>query len=316
MDLKPGARDAAWMGVGAVVLIAALAVMQRYQVGWNPSRELESRARRLELVERMRASLASASEAEKSAVLAETDQESKSFADQARGATSEVERLRKALEDDLSRGAVPREKELLAGFSRAFADFQAVDGELLALAVRNSNVKAFALAFGPAAEASQETDAALSRFLSRHRAAPQWILLGAAGARAAALRLQARLAPHIAEQSDLKMTEMEALMQKDDRAVLEPLDALAAQPELRADPDLAAARSSYARFGDLRVQILALSRENTNVRSLEISLNRKRRVTSVCQEALSALQQEIAREPVHAAPANPRQLFPEAPAPR
>ena len=85
-------------------------------------------------------------------------------------------------------------------------------------------------------------------------------------------------------------------------------DGLAAQPGLRADPDLAAARSSYARFTEMRTQILALSRENTNVRSLAISLDQKRKAMWMCQDALHALQQEIAGEPTPIAPANPRSM--------
>ena len=311
MEVKPGVRDFLWMGAGAAVLLVVLLVMQSYQSGRSPAQRLELKARRVDLVERMRYSLAAASEAEKSAVLAVTDQDSQAFADQASAATAEVERLRKALGELLASGASQKEKELLARFSEVFTDFQRVDRDLLALAVKNTNLKAFALAFGPAAQASQEMDSALSRFLPRHAKSPQKMLLLAARAQAAALRLETRLAPHIAEESDQKMDAMEALMESDDREVRASLDGLDAQPELRGDPDLATVRSSYARFSELRVQILALSRENTNVRSLAISLNQKRKVMSVCQDALYALQHEIAEELTPVAPSNPRQLSSE-----
>ena len=104
---------------------------------------------------------------------------------------------------------------------------------------------------------------------------------------------------------------MEALMAKDDREVRAAFDALAALPGLGPDPDLASARSSYERFSALRAQILGLSRENTNVRSLSISLNQKRTVTAVCQEALSALRREVAAEPDPVVPSNPRHLSAE-----
>ena len=311
MEVKPGVRDFLWMGAGAAVLLVVLLVMQSYQGGRSPAQRLELKARRVDLVERMRYSLAAASEAEKSAVLAVTDHESQAFADQASAATAEVERLRKTLGELLAAGASQKEKELLARFSEVFTDFQRVDRDLLALAVKNTNLKAFALAFGPAAQASQEMDSALSRFLPRHAKSPQKMLLLAARAQAAALRLETRLAPHIAEESDQKMDAMEALMESDDREVRASLDGLDAQPELRGDPDLATVRSSYARFSELRVQILALSRENTNVRSLAISLNQKRKVMSVCQDALYALQHEIAEELTPVAPSNPRQLSSE-----
>jgi Four helix bundle sensory module for signal transduction len=311
VEVKPGARDLLWMGAGAAALLVVLLVLQYYRGGQSPAQRLELKARRVELVEHIRYSLAAASEAEKSAVLAVTDQDSQAFADQAGAATAEVERLRKMLAGLLVSGASQKEKELLATFSEAFTNYQRVDRDLLALAVKNTNVKAFALAFGPAAQASKETDSALSRFQAMHATSPQKVLLRAASAQAATLRLETRLAPHIAEESDQKMDELEALMANDDREVRAALDGLNAQPGLRADPDLATARSSYARFSELRVQILGLSRENTNVRSLAISLNQKRKVMTVCQDALYALQREIAEEPAPVAPSNPRHLSSE-----
>jgi hypothetical protein len=197
---------------------------------------------------------------------------------------------------------------LLASFSRGFANFLRIDRDLLALTGKNTNIKAFALAFGPAAQAVQEIDSALSRFLAKHATSPQSTLLLAAGAQAAVLRIETRLAPHIAEQSDPRMDEMEALMDKDDRQVRAGLDGLAAQPDLRADSDVASARAGYARFSELRTQILALSRQNTNVRSLAMSLDQKRNAMFVCQDALYALQQQIAAEPIPKAPSNPRRL--------
>jgi hypothetical protein len=289
-----------------MLLLALLAL--HYQGQRSPDRQIELKARKVDLVERMRYSLAAASEAEKSAVLAVTDQDSQAFADQTRAATAEVERLRTTLGEMLADGAGQREKEQLAVFSECFADYQRIDRDLLALAVKNTNIKAFALAFGPAAEAAKEAESALARFLARHVVSPQKMLLVAAGAQAAVLRLETRLAPHIAEQSDQKMDELEALMAKDDREVRAALDNLAAQPALRADPDLATARASYARFSEFRTQILTLSRENTNVRSLAMSLDQKRKAMLMCQDALYALQQEIAGEPAPVTPYNPRKL--------
>ncbi len=315
MELKSGFRDLLLVGSGAAVLLVLVLLALHYQSAWNSAQRLELKARKVELVERMRYSLAAASEAEKSAVLAVTDEDSQAFADQAGAATAEVERLRKVLGEILAAGANQKEKELLVSFSADFTNFQRIDRDLLALAVKNTNVKAFALAIGPAAQEANETDSALSRFLAKHATLPQRILLLAAGAQAAGLRLETRLAPHIAEQSDRKMDELEALMAKDDREVRAALDGLAAQPELRADPDLATARSSYARFSEVRTQILALSRENTNVRSLAISLDQKRKAMSVCQDALYALQQAIAEEPTPVAPSRPRQLGGPPPAP-
>ena len=312
--MKPAVSDLLRMGAGATAMLVLVLLVLHYQSERSPAQQIERKARKVDLVERMRYSLAAASEAEKSAVMAVTDQDSQAFADQARAATAEVERLHTTLGESLASATGQKEKELLARFSACFADYQRIDRDLLALAVKNTNIKAFALAFGPAAQSAQETDSALARFLVKHVASPQKLLL-AAGVQAAVLRLETRLAPHIAEQSDEKMDELEALMAKDDRDVRAAFDGLAAQPELRPDSDLATARASYARFHEVRAQILALSRENTNVRSLAISLDQKRKTMLMCQDALYALQQEIAGEPTPVTPTNPRKLKAESPNP-
>jgi hypothetical protein len=252
----------------------------------------------------MRLTLALASEAEKSAVLAITDQDSRAFAEQARAATAEVDRERKDLGELLMAGGTQGEKDLLAQFSKAFTDFQRIDNDLLSLAVKNTNIKAYGLAFGPAADALKGMDTALSRLVAKSAGSPEArnLALLAFGAQTAALRIETLLAPHIAEESDEKMDKLEALMTKEDQQVRKDLDALAALQELRGDPDLETAASDYARFSEVRARILSLSRENTNVRSLAISLGQKNKVLFLCQGVLSALQEAILEEPI----ANPR----------
>ncbi len=155
-------------------------------------------------------------------------------------------------------------------------------------------------------------DTALSRIVTKSAAATEArnIALLAFGAQTAALRIQALLAPHIAEESDQKMDEFEARMSKDDEVVRKDLDELTKLPMFNGDADLETATTDYANFSKIRTQILALSRENTNVRSLAISLNQKRKVMLVCQDALAALQQAILAEHIegvnYGPPSNPR----------
>jgi hypothetical protein len=210
------------------------------------------------------------------------------------------------LEELLQTGGNQNEKDLLAQFSQAFAEFKRIDKDLLDLAVKNTNLKASSLAFGPAATALKEMDAALARLVSDDLKVTRL----ADDARIAAWHLQALVPPHIAEESDEKMNEMEAVMAKEDQDVRKNLEALAAVPNLTGNPDLKAAASEYARFTEFKTQILKLSRENTNVRSLAISLNQKRKMMLICQDALALLEQAIQEEPIagmtHGPPAKPR----------
>ncbi len=97
MTMKPGSKDVLWMAFGAAMLLVVMLVVLHVQRGQSPADQLALKAKRVDLVERMRLALASASEAEKSAVMAITDEDSQKYADQARAATAEVDRGGKEL---------------------------------------------------------------------------------------------------------------------------------------------------------------------------------------------------------------------------
>ncbi len=125
-----------------------------------------------------------------------------------------------------------------------------------------------------------------------------------------AVNYQVLFPPHIAEESDQKMDEIEGQMAKEEHNVRENLDALAKLPLLKGGAELAAVETGFASFREVKARILALSRENTNVRSLAISLTQKWKTSLLCSDALVALQQAIQDRPVagvnYHTPMNPR----------
>jgi hypothetical protein len=310
--IKSNTENALWMAAGAVLLILLFLVVFHFYQKQNPAEQLAFKANRVDLVSRMRSALASASEAEKSAVLAITDQDSQTFAGQARTATAEAEQARRGLGELMKTGGTRGEKELFNQFSELFAEFQRIDNNLLDLAVKNTNIKAYSLAFGPATVALNEMNAALSRLIALNAGTPKekQVMLLAYGTEINGLRLQTLIPPHIAEESDQKMDELEALMSREDKQILKNLDELTAFRNLNQKAYLATAVSSYAMFSKIKTQILALSRENTNIKSLSISLNQKRKVMLLCQDTLNKLQQTILEEPIagvtYGRPARPR----------
>ncbi len=310
MKTKAGLNDFLWMAAGAVIMLAIVLLVLYLHEEQNPAAQPSFKARRVELIEQMRLALASASDAEKSAVMATTDQDSQSFADQSRAQAAAVERGRQELEGLLQTGGTQTERDLLAQFTQAFAEFRQIDEDLLDMAVQNTNLKAFRLAFGPAAEVLKEMDAALSRIVVRSAestsAEAGHVIQLADDARIRALRIQTLLAPHIAEESDRKMDELEARMAREDLETRKDLEGLASLLQPGGSPDVETAVSRYARFSEIKAQIIRLSRENTNVRSVAISLNQKRKVTLMCQDALAALEQAIQQEPIAKAPVSPR----------
>lgn len=289
-------RIAPWSLAGVLAVMLLLALAWRLGAGASPAKALASKAGRVDLVGQMLVALAAAAEAEKSAVLAVSDEESQVFAGRSRAATAEVERGRVELGRRLEDGGTEAERALLAQFAVDFAALRAVDEEVLGLAVRNTNLKAHALAFGPAAEVLAGLDAALERTASQAaapRAAQAQRL--ADRTRLGALRIQALLAPHIWEERDDRMGALEATMAGEASEARRALDGLSA---LAGPAAVAPAAAGLARYLELQGQVLALSRENSNVRSLALSLGRKRAAQAVCQGTLAALQQAILDEPI------------------
>ena len=308
MKRKPDLQGVVEMTVGAAVMLVIILVILHFRTGQTPAEQLALKTRASALAAQMQTGMAAASEAEKSAVLAPTDEASQTFADQARAATADVERERGELAALLKSNGDQAAQAALAQFTEGFAEFQRVDRELLTLAVQNTNLKAYDLAFGPAAAALHEMDSALIHVA----VVDEKTMRLADTARIAAWRMLTLIPPHIAEESEPKMNAMETQMAAEDDAVRRSLTALAAFPLLAGNADLKAAAASYARFSETRAQILKFSRANTNVRSLSISLNQKRNVMLVCQAALISLQQAIQAEPIagmtYGTPVRPRGL--------
>lgn len=289
-----------WSIAGLAVLAALVAVVSLLRPDGSPAQQLAQKASRVDLVSRLQVALASASEAERSAVLATTDADSQAFADQARAALAEVERARADLASLVARDELGRERALLERFAGEFAGLRRGAEEVLGLAVRNTNLKAYALAYGPAAQAVGTLDGALGRLAERRQGLPDGRAVGqlAARARISALKVQVLLPPHIAEESAREMDRLEAAMAAEARQAGQALERLAAIPGTVGDPDLAAARAAWATFLEVEARVLALSRENTNVTSLALSLHQQRKAMAVCVEALLALQQAVLEEPI------------------
>ena len=130
----------------------------------SPADQLAFKSKRVDLVGKMLINLGSASEAEKSSVMAITDQESQTFADQSRAASDEVQRELGELELAFKNRRNRAGKRLcLPNFQRFLHEFRKVDNNLLEMAVRNTNLKASSLTYGPAGEVLNEMDFALSR---------------------------------------------------------------------------------------------------------------------------------------------------------
>ncbi len=235
--------------------------------------------RKAQIVADMRADLYAAAEAEKSAVLADTDQASAEFARQARASVDKVAAGLKAFQ---GLADSPQERTQAKRFDEAFAEYRKVDEEVLGLAVQNTNLKAFALSFGRGAATLAEMEKSLRPLLdgTNDKAARQ-----AQRALTEGLSIQSLHAAHIMEKTDLRMDALEKNMTTADKAVRSALTTLGR--------DGTGALTIYERYWKLNGEIVALSRRNTNVRSFTLSLERKTKVLAVCDEALRVLEEGI-----------------------
>ena len=222
------------------------------------------------------------------AVLADTDEISTEFAQEARSQLDNVAQGTDKLES-LLKGLPPtHEPALVSDFRAAFAKCRAVDDEILKLAVENTNVKAQRLSFGEGEKAARDFAAALTTATAGTKDNAALVANALLGVR----EMQVLEAPHIAAIDEVVMAQYE----KDMGAALarsnSALDELAKHVE---PATLAAARGALARFMGVHQEILALSHRNTDVRSLALALGQKRKLTAVCEAKLDAISEELQR---------------------
>ena len=236
-----------------------------------------------------------ASDAANRAVMADTDETSVAFAREANQATEAVEKDSSALRPLLTALQYSNELRLLDEFNQRFAEYRKLDRSVLDLAVENTNLKAQRLSFGPAQEAADAFQNSLDALMPATQADTWRVKALGATAVAAVREIQAMQAPHIAESDDAAMTRIEKRMTAAEGEARNALKTLSGLVVPGSRPQLAAASSALDRFVDFNTQLVGLSRRNTNVRSLALSLGQKRMLTAVCEDSLRALQDALGK---------------------
>jgi hypothetical protein len=230
------------------------------------------------------------------AVMADSDEASVAFAREAEEATKAVLRDTDALRLMLRDLGYSKEADMLEEFNRRFSEYLALDKGILELAVENTNLKAQRLSFGPAQEAADAFRNSLEAVVPAARTEQAWHVQALVATAVAAVRaIQVLQAPHIAESDDAAMARLEKKAADSDAAARRALETLASLVKPDARPQLALATAALDRFTGLNAQIVALSRRNSNVRSLALSLGQKRMLTAACEDSLRALQDALAK---------------------
>ncbi len=252
----------------------------------------------------MRINLLKSVEMEKNAVMAQTDTESQEFANQSLVASAAVEQDRQLLLPLIQASALQDEEKLITEFNQCWTEFQRLDHDILELAVQNTNLKASGLSRDKGAGAIERFVAALEAVVRASLGTPgddRTVALPALQATTAGLEIFSLHSFHIAEMSEEKMDELEAQIQAKEKEVVQALAELASIARETSQNNLSQAQTAFSEFAEVTAKVIDLSRRNSNIKSLELSLGRKRVIAAQCEEVLAAFQKAVQDRPFKAA---------------
>jgi hypothetical protein len=250
----------------------------------------------------MRVNLLKSVEMEKNAVIALTDDQSQEFANQSASASTSVEQNLKQLDSLMGTVPLADEKKLVTEFNTCWAELRKLDHAILELAVQNTNLKAASLSQGEGAETLTRYENALDAILKSYSGTPNEgrvaELLYHAGI--SALKIQTLHSTHISEASDEKMDLIETQIKKEETEASTSLDKLSSIIGEKNRENLLQAKTAFSEFMTVTSKVITLSRKNSNIKSLELSLGRKRKIAAQCDEILVTLQEVIQNKTVKA----------------
>jgi hypothetical protein len=242
-----------------------------------------------------------AADASNRAVMAGTDEAAAAFAREAEEAARSVEDDVAALMPLLRSISLSNEARVLEEFGKHFAEYRELDRAILALAVENTNLKAQRLTFGPAREAADNFRDSLGMVASSTSVKDRCRVEGLIAKATLAVReIQILHAPHIAESDDATMTSIEQEMASLAKSARAAVTSLREIVPAGMQPAVTSALSTLDRFEEISSQVVLLSRRNSNVRALELSLRKKPALSAACADNLRALQDSLAREDIRA----------------
>ncbi len=273
-------------------LFGALVVFSYYRGSHNP---FVIEFIKDDLLSTMRIHLLEATEAEKNAVMAITDEESKNFAVRARQATDEVESSRKKMETIILQENHPQETALFNKFNIFWSQFRKLDETILALATQNTNLKAQKISSTQGAQEMERFEQSLNRLIHRNTGnnrCNKTVMLSYE-ALTDGLKIFTLHKPHIEATDDQEMDKIEQSIKTYDLSARKALASLHSIANPNDIEDTKNAEAAYEQFMTLTAEVLKLSRMNTNIKSAELSLGKKRIISSQCQDILAALQETV-----------------------
>jgi hypothetical protein len=282
-------------GWGESVRLALCATMLAVSLACGTSTTFDQLSEARRLSADLLIQFTKAGDAANRAVMADTDETSIAFAKEAEDSKTAVQTDVDTLRPLLQKLDYTDEDRLVQEFVGRFAEYRELDRKILELAVENTNLKAQRLSFGAAQDAADAFTKSLESVTPAASGEMWQVRAIVAGAVAALRDIQAAQAPHIAEAEDAVMTRIETRMKAAEATVRNALQSLRPLVAPTSQRQVMDATTAFDRFMSVNAQIVELSRRNTNVRSLMLSLNQKGKLTSACETALRALQEALAK---------------------
>ncbi len=290
--MKQEAKKKLYIFLPWILTLVLVGAVLLFSEGKNP---FETAIEKGDLASMMRIHLLEAIEAEKNAVLAATDETSEQFADRARQAAGELENNRQVIESLIRQDNVTEEAKMLDDFNICWTQFKNLNETILNLATQNTNLKAQKISTIQGSQEMVHFEHSLRHIIGQNAGNSQCnnAVVLSYEALTAGLKILTLHKPHIEEADDQKMDDIEQSIKLYDSSARKALDSLHSMAGQCRIEELKNAETVYEQFMASTNEVLRLSRMNTNVKSAELSLGRKRLVSSQCLEVLTKLQDAV-----------------------
>jgi hypothetical protein len=284
------------VGIGIALGIILFAVMAKYNGdSISKNSHYETTLEKKKILSQMRIDLLKSVEMEKNAVMAHTDRESIDFANQSRAASATVDHDLSILRSLVDTISSQDERKLMDEFSTCWTEFGQLDQVILELAVENTNLKAATLSREKGAETIRKFEQALEHLVQVSASTQNESRIAEPVSRAliAGLKLYNLHSAHIAEATDEKMDQIEAQMKTEENKVADSFATLSDIVGAESQGAVSQVKTAFAEFAEVTAKVIQLSRINSNIKSMELSFGKKRRIAAQCDAVLAAFQETV-----------------------
>jgi hypothetical protein len=186
----------------------------------------------------------------------------------------------------------------LKDFDQCWSQFKTLDQQLLPWATQESNIEAQKWSTVTGRKAWEQFELALNR-LKKQGPKDKFNSekeLAIAQSLIASLKILALHKPHIEAFTDQEMNQWEKEMHDQTALTKKHLDSLARRLSKSEQADYQAAYQHWEAFQAATQKIIQLSRQNSNLKSIELSLGKKSVIATQCKGRLNDLKQNYASQ--------------------